>query len=187
MPQKHLPEILERGEVKRLLDQPNKKSSVGLRDFTILKLTANSGMRVSEITSLRIEHVNFLTGDIRIKDGKGNRDRDITVPEDVLPFLSAWKKRIQNSTYLFPTLAGGKRSTRSIEYMIKKYAKKAGIRKPVTPHSLRHFYATDALRHGMNIELLRMALGHVSIITTQKYITLGHEEMSRAQRAFPVV
>jgi len=183
MAQKHLPIILERKEVEKLLDQPSKKSLTGIRNKAIMKIIANCGLRVSEITNLRTSEIDLETGKFRVVNGKGGKDRNLVIPPLTIEVLKDWQKKKPESDDFFPTLKGGQLGVRYLQQMIKRYALKAGISKRITPHSLRHFYATEHYRKERDIEALRQILGHESISTTTIYITLANIEVEESMKA----
>jgi len=184
MARKKLPIILEQKEVEKLLNQPSKTSLVGLRNLAIMKIALNCGLRVSEITNLKSEEIDLGLGKIRVINGKGGKDRDLAIPETASGSLKEWEKKRPQSPFFFPTLKGKKLLIRYLQEAIKRYALKAGIKKKVSPHTLRHTYATFFYRQTKDIQTLRRILGHSSISTTAIYITLGNEEVDQSMRAF---
>jgi len=134
-----LPVILEPEEAQKLLRQPNKRYPTGLRNKTIMSLMLHCGLRLSEITNLRSGSINLSKDKLRVESGKGNKDRDLAIPEYLIDLLNAWRKRRPKSNYFFSTLKGKKLSGRYIQQMVKRYSQKAGITKNISPHSLRHY------------------------------------------------
>lgn len=133
----------------------------------------NMGLRVSEITDLRPRSINLNGQKLRIVNGKGGVDRDLIIPAGIEETLRQWKDRKPKGTkYFFTTIKGRKLSTRYLCEMVKRYSKKAGINKNVSPHTLRHTYATQYYKQTKDIEALRRILGHTDISTTTIYIPL---------------
>lgn len=184
MAQKKLPIILDRKEIEKLLAQPSKNSRSGLRNLAIMKIMLNCGLRVSEVSKLRPAEIDLGSGKIRIVNGKGGKDRNLRAPDSILETLKNWRRVMPASDYFFPTLTGEQIGSRYLQHMVKRYAEKAHIQKNITPHSLRHWYATDYYRQTRDIYTLQKILGHESITTTTIYITLGSEEVEQGMNNF---
>jgi len=182
--QKKLPIILEKEEVEKLLNQPSKTSLTGLRNLAIMKTMLNCGLRVSEITNLKILDINLDKGKLKVVQGKGRKDRNLKFNKIDIPILTKWAKKRPQGLYFFPTLHGEKIHSRYIQQMIKRYALSAGINKAITPHTLRHIFATEYYRQSKNLEALRMTLGHNDISTTMIYITLANIEVEQGLDSF---
>jgi integrase/recombinase XerD len=133
-----LPVILEVEEAQKLLSQPNKRYPTGLRNKAIISLILHCGPRLSEVIIIKPGDVNLGTAKLRIKSGKGQKDRDLAIPDYLIALLESWRKIRPKSAYFFSTLSGNKLSPRYIQQMLKRYAQKAGIEKPVSPHLLRN-------------------------------------------------
>lgn len=177
---KKLPVVLEPVEAQRLLKQPNKRYLTGLRNKAIMLVMLNMGLRVSEITDIRSGNINITSKKVRIVNGKGGLDRDLVIPAGIEETLRQWKSRKpRNTKYFFTTLKGKQLSTRYLCEMVKRYSKKAGINKNISPHTLRHTYATEYYRQTKDIETLRRILGHADISTTTIYITLGNSDVEK--------
>ncbi|MBN7774270.1 tyrosine-type recombinase/integrase [Clostridium aminobutyricum] len=149
------------------------KTMACLRDIAVLELLFASGMRVSELCSLREEDISLINGRVRIY-GKGSKERFITISnEEVLLALrnynDAFRERIRKSEYLFVNRLHNRLSEQSVRFMIKKYAKKAKIQQHLTPHMFRHSFATLLLEEDVDIRYIQQILGHSSITTTQIY------------------
>ena len=134
-----LPVILEPEEVQNLLKQPNKRYPTRLRNKAILSLMLNCGLRVSEVVNLRPSNINLTKSKLRVENGKGNRDRDLAIPEYLTDLFDSWRKKRPESNFFFSTLKGKKLSTRYLQQMVKRYGQKAGINKRISPHTLRHY------------------------------------------------
>jgi len=191
-----LPVILEREELEAMLSLPNTRYLTSLRDNAIMKLMANCGLRVSEIVNLRPGDINLTKGKLRVVNGKGGVDRDIPfIPKGTVNTLREWKKRKPQSDYFFSNVRdngggkfksyrGGQLAVRTVQSMIKNYARKAGIDKTVSPHTLRHTFATNYYRKNKDLEGLRMVLGHADLSTTQIYVTLASIDVENGMRQY---
>ena len=179
-----LPLVLEPEEAQNLLRQPNKRYPTGLRNKAMMSLMLHCGLRLSEVTNLRPGNINLTKGKLRVESGKGNKDRDLAIPEYLTDLLDSWRKKRPQGDYFFSTLKGKKLSDRYVQNMVKRYAQKAGITKNISPHSLRHTYATQYYRQTKDIETLRRILGHSDISTTTIYITLANIDVENGMKAF---
>ena len=182
---KKLPEILNSLEASKLLSIPNPRYPTGLRNLAMMTVMLNLGLRVSEVSNLKLGHLNLTENKLRVVNGKGGVDRDLTIPNGyTAEILKKWKSRRPKGEYFFCTLKGGQVSTRYIHLAVKRYVLKAGINKNVSPHTMRHSFATEFYRQTKDLETLRMILGHSNILTTQIYITLANEEVEAAMNGF---
>ena len=181
---KRLPETLNELEIRALLSQPNKRARTGLRDLAMIRLMLNAGLRASEVLSLTVRDINWRSGKLTIKRGKGDKDRVVWLNEDDLEILRSWKEKKPESRLLFTTLAGQKIKDRYLRAMVKRRAKKAGITKDVHPHTLRHTFATDLYRDTKNIRLVQKALGHAALSNTMIYTHIYDEELESAMKSF---
>ena len=182
---KKLPVILEPEEARELLKQPNKRYLTGIRNKALLSIMLNMGLRLNESISIKPGNMNLTKRKLRIVDGKGKKDRDLFIPELTALLLEEWKKvKPSNTEYFFTTLKGGKLSDKYVQSMVVRYGEKAGIDKKISPHTLRHTFATAHYRQKKDIETLRMILGHSSITTTQIYVTLVNIDVENGMRQF---
>ena len=179
-----IPDTLNSEERKLLLNQPNIKAPTGLRDAVMMRLMINAGLRSSEVINLSNNDVDWTSGKIHIKQGKGNKDRIVWINEDDLEFLRKWKQIKPKSTLLFSTLKGKIINDRYLRAMVKRRAKNAGISKDVHPHMLRHSFATDLLKESKNIRLVQKALGHSHLSTTMIYTHVYDDELALAMKSF---
>lgn len=181
---KKLPNFLYPEEMARLLKAP-KSDPLGRRDLAILEILYSSGIRVTELASLSLNELDLAEGEIRVF-GKGSKERivlfgshAVSAVKDYLktarPELLAGKK----SAAVFIGRRGTRLTTRQIERLIKYYAKKAGIVKKVTPHTLRHSFATHLLDGGADLRMVQELLGHVSLSTTQVYTHVTKERLKK--------
>lgn len=182
---KKLPVVLEPGEAQKLIKQPNKRYPTGIRNKAIILVMLNTGLRVSEITDLKPGSINLTSRKLRIVNGKGGVDRDLIIPAGIEETLMQWKGRKPKGTkYFFTTIKGGQLSNRYLCDMIKRYGRKAKIDKIISPHTLRHTFATEFYRQTKDIETLRRILGHSDISTTTIYITLANIDVENGMKSF---
>ena len=179
-----LPVILEPEEVQNLLKQPSKRYPTGLRNKTIMSLMLHCGLRLSEVVNLKPGNINLTKGKLRVESGKGKKDRDLAIPDYLTVLLDTWRNIRPKGSFFFSILKGKKLSDRYIQQMVKRYAQKAGINKRISPHVLRHTYATQYYRQTKDIETLRRILGHSDISTTTIYITLANIEVENGMKSF---
>ena len=184
MARKKLPTILELEEAQNLLKQPNKRYPSGLRNKAMISLMLHCGLRVSEVVNLRPGNINLTKGKLRVECGKGSKDRDLAIPEYLTDLFDSWRKKRPESSFFFSTLKGKKLSIRYLQQMVKRYAQKAGLSKRISPHTLRHTYATQYYKQTKDIETLRRILGHSDISTTTIYITLANIDVENGMKSF---
>lgn len=178
-----LPASLTEDEVEQLLQQPDTGSALGLRDRTMLELLYATGLRVSELVSLTLEQINSRQGLIRVV-GKGNKERLVPLGEVSLDWLQLYMQEARPallqaavSEDLFPTRRGKAMTRQAFWYLIKRYAKKAEIDKTLSPHTLRHAFATHLLNHGADLRVVQLLLGHSDLSTTQIYTHVAKERL----------
>ncbi|MDD4984006.1 MAG: tyrosine-type recombinase/integrase [Candidatus ainarchaeum sp.] len=177
--EKYLPTVLTKDEVKRLFEVIEDK-----KDKLILELLYSSGLRVSELCNLKKNSIDFSEAIIRITGGKGNKDRIVIVSKKWLieyqVFATKFFKKT-DSEYVFCKKNGTNYSSDTIQKMIKNYADKAKINKKVTPHTLRHSFATHLLDAGENIRKIQELLGHSNLSTTQIYTKVTTDELKKVR------
>ena len=139
MARKKLPAVLEPEEAQNLLRQPNKRYPTGLRNKAMMSLMLHCGLRISEVINLRPGNINLTKGKLRVENGKGNKDRDLAIPEYLTDLFDIWRKKRPESNFFFSTLKGKKLSIRYLQQMVKRYAQKAVLSKRISPHTLRHY------------------------------------------------
>jgi integrase/recombinase XerD len=178
-----LPKSLTEEEVEALLGAPQVSDPLGHRDRTMLEVLYATGVRVSELVNLRHAQVNLNQGVIRIV-GKGNRERLIPLGEEAMRWLNEFARGPRGeillerqSDYLFPTRRGDRMTRQAFWHIIKRYARKAGVTKELSPHTLRHAFATHLLNHGADLRVVQMLLGHSDLSTTQIYTHVARERM----------
>jgi integrase/recombinase XerD len=170
-----LPKTLTESEVEALLAAPNVETLLGLRDRTMLEVLYASGLRVSELVNLSAMQVNLQQGVIRVT-GKGNKERLVPLGEEAVSWLERYLREARNSLLnghpsdaLFVTQRREAMTRQAFWYMIKRHAHNAGIQKDLSPHTLRHAFATHLLNHGADLRVVQMLLGHSDLSTTQIY------------------
>jgi site-specific recombinase XerD len=180
--------------LNQLFTQPNTASVNGLRDRAILELLFSSGLRVSELTGLNRDHINLKRREFMVR-GKGQKDRPIFISEEAAKWVQEYlDKRTDTLPPLFVNYSGRneasnsgdfKRLTpRSIQRMVARYAKLAGITKHVSPHTLRHSFATDLLMNGADLRSVQALLGHSNISTTQIYTHVTDPHLKSVHEKF---
>ncbi len=178
-----LPKSLTEEEVEALLAAPAVNDPLGNRDRCMLEVLYATGLRVSELVNLRAGQVNLNQGVIRIL-GKGNRERLIPLGEEAVRWLGEFSRGpraeilLERQTdYLFPTRRGDRMTRQAFWHIIKRYARKASVNKDLSPHTLRHAFATHLLNHGADLRVVQMLLGHSDLSTTQIYTHVARERM----------
>jgi len=178
-----LPKTLSEDEVESLLNAPNTDEPLGHRDRAMLELLYATGLRVSELINLKQSQINFNQGVLRIV-GKGDRERLIPLGDEsqrwLKDFIDGPRMEIlleRQTDYLFPTRRGDRMTRQAFWHIIKRYAEKASIRKKMSPHSLRHAFATHLLNRGADLRVVQMLLGHSDLSTTQIYTHVARERL----------
>jgi integrase/recombinase XerD len=178
-----LPISLTEDEVDGLLQAPNTDEPLGHRDRAMLELLYATGLRVSELINLKQSQVNFNQGVLRII-GKGDRERLIPIGDEsqrwLRDFIDGPRMEIlleRQTDYLFPTRRGDRMTRQAFWHIIKRYAQKSGIDKKMSPHSLRHAFATHLLNRGADLRVVQLLLGHSDLSTTQIYTHVARERL----------
>jgi integrase/recombinase XerD len=184
-----LPKSLTEGEVDALLEAPTVTDPLGHRDRTMLEVLYATGLRVSELVSLKHNQVNLNQGVMRVV-GKGNRERMIPLGEEAVGWLQKFMNgpRLEillerQTDFLFPTRRGDRMTRQAFWHIIKRYSKKAGVDKELSPHTLRHAFATHLLNHGADLRVVQMLLGHSDLSTTQIYTHVARERLKEMHGA----
>ncbi|MCE9664090.1 site-specific tyrosine recombinase XerD [Halomonas sp. M5N1S17] len=171
----NLPDTLEEAEVERLLAAPDLATDLGLRDRAMLEVLYGCGLRVSELVGLSVEAVNLRQGVVRVR-GKGDKDRLVPLGEEAVHWLSRYLRTARGALMadvtrpaLFPGRGDGCLTRQAFWHRIKAHARTAGITRPLSPHTLRHAFATHLLNHGANLRVVQLLLGHSDLSTTQIY------------------
>ena len=178
-----LPQSLTEEEVDALLAAPNVADPLGHRDRAMLEVLYATGVRVSELINLKVSQINLNQGVLRIV-GKGDRERLIPLGDEAQDWISEFMAgpRIEillerQTDYLFPTRRGDRMTRQAFWHIIKRYAKKAGIGKKLSPHTVRHAFATHLLNNGADLRVVQLLLGHSDVSTTQIYTHVARERM----------
>ena len=180
-----LPESLSEEEVEALLAAPKTDDSLGLRDRTMLETLYATGLRVSELVNLTLPQLNPRQGVVYLS-GKGNKERLVPLGEVALSWLDRYCRearlglvRSQINEILFLTRRGGAMSRQAFWYLIKRYARQSGIQKALSPHTLRHAFATHLLNHGADLRVVQILLGHADLSTTQIYTHVARARLQQ--------
>lgn len=183
-----LPDILSVDEVRRLLSMPDTTKPTGVRNAAMLETLYAAGLRVSELTLLRVQDVNLEANFIRVW-GKGSSERLIPIGiharEKLLHFIQTARPRMLkgiSSPYLFAARAGKPMTRQAFWKILKGYVKKSGIQKTITPHSLRHAFASHLLEGGADLRAIQLMLGHADISTTQIYTHVARSHLKEVHR-----
>jgi integrase/recombinase XerD len=178
-----LPQSLTEEEVDSLLAAPNVAEPLGHRDRAMLEVLYATGVRVSELINLKMSQINLNQGVLRII-GKGDRERLIPLGDEaqdwVREFIDGPRVEIlleRQTDYLFPTRRGDRMTRQAFWHIIKRYAKKAGIVKKLSPHTVRHAFATHLLNNGADLRVVQLLLGHSDVSTTQIYTHVARERL----------
>ena len=170
-----LPKFLSEVDVEKLLNAPDATQTIGLRDRAMLELLYATGLRVSELTGLALDQINLRQGVVRVL-GKGSKERLVPMGEEAMHWLHAYLRDgrpallgPRQSNACFVTPRGGGMTRQAFWYRIRHWALCAGIDKPLSPHTLRHAFATHLLDHGADLRVVQMLLGHSDLSTTQIY------------------
>lgn len=176
---KRLPSFLPKDESKDLLDTGAERSPAGLRDHALLELLYATGLRVSECCGLDLDDVDRRGGSVRVM-GKGGKERVVPAGDAALAALEAWLLiRGEARGALFTNARGGRLGARSVHRIVKRRARGAGIDRRVTPHTLRHTFATHMLGEGADLRLIQELLGHSRLTTTQRYTHVSPEHLMK--------
>ncbi len=181
-------------ELERLAAQPDLSSLVGLRDRAIIELLFSSGLRISELVGLDRDHINLKRREFTVR-GKGQKDRPIFISAEAADWIQRYlDKRQDNTKPLFIRYSGSKKvdlsgnftrlTARSVQRMVARYALMAGITKHVSPHTLRHSFATDLLMNGADLRSVQAMLGHSNIATTQIYTHITDPHLKEVHQKF---
>ena len=184
-----LPKSLTEEDVVLLLAAPDTANPLGMRDRTMLEVLYATGLRVSELISLSIAQANLGMGVVRVI-GKGNKERMVPMGEEALDWLRRYLAEARPallagklSDALFISQRGSAMTRQMFWYLIKRHAKHGGLNKSLSPHTLRHAFATHLLNHGADLRVVQMLLGHADISTTQIYTHVARERLKQLHKA----
>ena len=177
-----LPKTLSEAQVESLLDEPSHDDPLEMRDKTMLEVLYATGLRVTELVSLQLSNVSLQQGVVRVI-GKGNKERLVPLGEAAVDLLYAYLKQSrpellkQQSDILFPSRRGTQMTRQTFWHRLKHYALRAGIKADLSPHTLRHAFATHLLNHGADLRVVQMLLGHSDLSTTQIYTHVAKQRL----------
>ena len=185
-----LPEILSLREIEQILEQPDLQTPLGMRDRAMMEMLYATGMRVSELTHLPTHQVN-LEGGYVLLYGKGSKERIVPLGSEAMKWVALYLRgarmallKGRESAFLFINRSGKEMSRQRFWKNLKDYAKKAGLHKRITPHLLRHSFASHLLERGADLRSVQMMLGHVDISTTQIYTHVTGEKLKRVHKRY---
>lgn len=184
---RRLPTVLTPAEAAALLRAPNPRYRTGHRDRCLMQLMLNAGLRAAEVLALTVYDVDWLSGQLTVRQGKGKKDRILWLNEPVLEELRRWRARrpAPEQGLLFTTLTGTPLHSSALRAMVKRRGTKAGLtQKDIHPHTLRHTFATELYRQTKDIRLVQKALGHSDLSTTMIYTHIVDDDMEAALKRF---
>jgi integrase/recombinase XerD len=180
-----LPKSLTEEDVEGLLEAPDVEQPLGLRDRAMLETLYASGLRVSELVALKLAQVSQDMGVVRVL-GKGSKERLVPLGEEALAWIRRYSKEARPdllggraSDDLFVTARGAAMTRQMFWHLLRRHALKAGLKKPISPHTLRHAFATHLLNHGADLRVVQLLLGHSDISTTQIYTHVARERLKQ--------
>ncbi len=180
-----LPKSLTEEDVEGLLDAPPVEKALGLRDKAMLETIYASGLRVSELVTLKLGQVSQDMGVVRVI-GKGSKERLVPLGEEALAWIRRYLREARpallggrSSDDLFVTARGAAMTRQMFWHLLRRYAALAGLKKPISPHTLRHAFATHLLNHGADLRVVQLLLGHSDISTTQIYTHVARERLKQ--------
>lgn len=182
---RHLPVTLTENDVELLLAAPDINQPLGVRDRAMLEVLYASGLRVSELVNLKTSQLSEDMGVVHVR-GKGDKERLAPLGEEALEWIHRYNKQVKPmllngriSDTVFVTTRGSGMTRQAFWYLIKRHAKHAGIDKSLSPHTLRHAFATHLLNHGADLRVVQLLLGHADISTTQIYTHIARERLKQ--------
>lgn len=188
MGKRKIPEFLTIEEQEALINVFNVRYYNSYKNKVMIQLFLNTGLRLSEMINLKWKDINLNNGQLKVVQGKGSKDRILWVSEDMLDILREYRTKQSDKQgiceYVFTTNTNKQLDDRGIRRMVETYAVKAEITKSISPHTLRHTYATDLLRSTKNIRLVQKALGHADLSTTMIYTHIVDDEYEDALKNF---
>ena len=184
-----LPDTLSEGDVEKLLDAPDTTTPIGFRDRTMLEILYASGLRVSELVNLRLSEVNIRQGVVRVV-GKGSKERLVPLGEEAISWYIQYMQEVRpellkknlREDVVFPSSQGRPMTRQTFWHRIKAHARTAGIRRKLSPHTVRHAFATHLLNHGADLRVVQLLLGHSDLSTTQIYTHVARHRMKELHR-----
>lgn len=187
---KILPEVLSVKEVEKLLTQPNTRTKFGVRDKALLELMYAAGLRVSEVVNLNVNALNMDVGFVKCL-GKGSKERIVPLGRNSIKAIQIYLKKTRSvfmkdllTSNLFLTQRGKPFTRQGIWKIIKQYARAAGVKRDITPHTLRHSFATHLLTNGADLRIVQELLGHADVSTTQNYTHVDKDRLKAIHKKF---
>jgi integrase/recombinase XerD len=185
-----LPDVISKEEIELLLNAPDTAKPIGVRDAAMLELLYAAGLRVSELINLKLQDINLEAGFVRIF-GKGSRERIVPIGAHAREKVNTYLKTVRSkrlkqtsSPYLFVARAAKPMTRQGFWKLLRRYAMKAGLKKKITPHSLRHSFASHLLEGGADLRSVQVMLGHVDIATTQIYTHVTRDHLQKLHQKF---
>jgi integrase/recombinase XerC len=184
--EKHLPALLREPEVTELIGEPPAEGDrAGFRDRAMAETLYSSGLRISELVALNWGDLDLEMGLLRVRHGKGNKERIVPIGEPAIEALNAWRRNMpvdsSSGGPIFTSLRGRRITTRSVELIVARLLARSGVANRITPHGLRHSFATHLLDHGADLRSIQEMLGHASLTTTQRYT---HVSVNRLKEVY---
>jgi integrase/recombinase XerC len=177
--QRHLPDFLDEQEMQRLLEAPNRRTKVGLRDRAILEMLYSTGIRIGELAGMKLADIDSLAEVLKVR-GKGKKERLVPIGSIALKALDSYiKVRRGSGRSVFLNKAGKSLSVRGVQRLMEKYRNQCGIQKDITPHAMRHSFATHLLDRGANLRAVQELLGHKNLSTTQRYTHVTAQRLKK--------
>ncbi|MDD2654770.1 MAG: tyrosine-type recombinase/integrase, partial [Candidatus Omnitrophica bacterium] len=174
---KRLPHFLTEDEMLKLLGAPPKDGESGLRDRAIMETFYSTGMRISELVGLNMDDIDFISGVVKVR-GKGKKERLLPIGEKALSALRQYiENRKEKTKEVFLNKNGTRITDRGVRDILEKYIKLTSLKENISPHTLRHTFATHLLNHGADLRSVQELLGHVNLSTTQIYTHLSTERL----------
>jgi integrase/recombinase XerC len=185
--QRRLPAVLPKDDVRRLIEADGENGGPApLRDRAILETLYSSGLRVSELVGLNWRDIDDEVGMVLVRSGKGNKDRMVPIGDPALDALKAWRRAMPKAWELdgpvITNLRGGRLTTRAVENILAQRIVQAGLGSSITPHGLRHCFATHLLDAGADLRSIQEMLGHASLTTTQRYTHVSVKHLKEVYR-----
>ena len=181
---RRIPDVLDRGEVTKLLAVPNQRYLSGLRDYCVMSMMLSAGLRASEVLGLKWKDVDLTKGKLKVRQGKGKKDRVLWFNGDLQVRLQKWRERCPGgSEFVFSTKDGKRQHDSALRAMVKRRGVKTGIGKDVHPHMLRHTFGTEFYRQTKDIRMVQKALGHANVATTMIYTHIVDDDLEEGLKA----
>ena len=177
--EKHLPSVLQTSDIAVLFEQPDASNALGLRDLAWLEMLYASGLRISELVGIDIDDVELRGRLVKVR-GKGSKERIVPFGTKAEAALRAWlreRKASADEPAIFVNYRGERITTRSVRRLFERYVRAASLRAGISPHTLRHSFATHLLNAGADLRAIQELLGHASLSTTQKYTHLNDYQL----------